>query len=477
MEDRGVEEKKLNYNPLYLQVRDVLLKRIVDGQHGPGELIPSESRLAADFGTSVSTIRQALSLLVADGVLLKKQGKGTVVSRRKVKISFLSWMGETRRGGEILSGLVSRFEAKYPPVIVDIIPTTYPQTRTTLTRLISSGRAPDVAQIVSHWTSFFASSGALQPLDDLLTKDNISSRLPTQDLLGGTYQDRIYSVAWGLCPISLIANRAVLRKAGIERIDSPMTLCEFQKCCMKIGSVDGADAPAAFGLWFTPGVETDYLNIYTFLQAFSGEFIDDQGNLRFDSSENIAGFKWLRDFVAGIRLFTSDIWTIRKRFAENRIGFLLDGPWIKYLMEELTGTPFEEHFQVLLNPVQPHRDSKSWTYNHALAICSQSANKLYAARFVEALTHNPELSSWYCSQVGILPPARRILDGPEFTGEFFSTFRQQLSRSHSLNASNPMFEKAMLLCVDAVKKILFEGANIEKELAEKQYYLRMLYYD
>jgi hypothetical protein len=40
-----------------------------------------------------------------------------------------------------------------------------------------------------------------------------------------------------------------------------------------------------------------------------------------------------------------------------------------------------------------------------------------------------------------------------------------------------MFEKAMLLCVDAVKKILFEGANIGEELAEKQYYLRMLYFD
>jgi hypothetical protein len=35
----------------------------------------------------------------------------------------------------------------------------------------------------------------------------------------------------------------------------------------------------------------------------------------------------------------------------------------------------------------------------------------------------------------------------------------------------------MVLCVDAVKKILFEGASIEKELAEKERYLRMLYYD
>ena len=189
----------LRYAPLYLQVKEVLLKRIVDGQYRPGELIPSEPKLAADFDTSISTIRQALSLLVADDVLVKKQGKGTTVSDRKIKISFLSWMGETKRGEDILNALV-RNSRQYPPVTVDIISSTYPETRTTLMRLISSGRAPDVAQIVSHWTSFFASTGALQPLDELMSKENISSRLPAQDLFGGAYKDRIYSLSWGLCP-------------------------------------------------------------------------------------------------------------------------------------------------------------------------------------------------------------------------------------------------------------------------------------
>ena len=143
-------------------------------------------------------------------------------------------------------------------------------------------------------------------------------------------------------PLLLIANRAVLREAGIEGLKSPMTLSDFRECCGKISAIQGQNAPAAFGLWFSSGVETDYLSIYSLLQAFNGEFIDEQGNLRFDSPENAAGFAWLRDFVAGTRLFVSDIWTIRKRFAENRIGFFLDGPWIKFLMEEATGKPFEE---------------------------------------------------------------------------------------------------------------------------------------
>ena len=136
-----------------------------------------------------------------------------------------------------------KFEARHPGIAVDIIPTTYPETRSTLTRLIGSGRAPDVAQIVSHWTSYFASSGALDPLEGLLSRENISSRLPAQDLFGGTFQNRIYSVAWGLCPIALVANRNVLARAGVPIPDSPMSLSRFLDCCRKIDCIGGPDAP------------------------------------------------------------------------------------------------------------------------------------------------------------------------------------------------------------------------------------------
>jgi len=497
-----MEDGKLAYNPLYLQVKDVLARRIVDGRPGPGELLPSESRLAAEFGTSISTIRQALSLLVADGILVKKQGKGTMVSDRKVRVSFLSWMGETRLGEEILAGLMRRFEEKYPAIAVDVIPTTYPETRATLTRLISSGRAPDVAQIVSHWTSYFASSGAFLPLGGLLSQANLGFRLPGQDLFGGTYLNQLYSAAWGLCPISLVANRNVMRAAGISHLDSPMTLDAFSECCERIRGIGGssgaggarraggsigsggaggaapeAGAPAAFGLWYTPGVENDYLSIYTFLQAFNGEFVDESGNVRFDSPENVAGFTWLRDFVSRTRVFVSDIFTIRRQFAANRIGFISDGPWVKYLLEEATGEPFQKNFQVLLNPVQANAMTRSWTYNHAVAICSQSRNTLHAARFVEALTGDPELSLWYSSRTGILAPNKDLLGAAELKDEHFDTYREQLRHSRAIDARNPMFERAMVLCVDAVRKILFENAEIGRELSEKQYYLKMLYYD
>ena len=139
----------VRYVPLYLQVRDKILKRIVDEKLGPGMLIPNEQSLAKTYGTSLSTIRQAITLLVADGVLSKKQGKGTFIAEKKTVLSFLTWIGESLRGEAILKELVTRFEAKNPNISIKVIPTTFPETSDELVRLVSLGNAPDIAHIVS----------------------------------------------------------------------------------------------------------------------------------------------------------------------------------------------------------------------------------------------------------------------------------------------------------------------------------------
>jgi ABC-type glycerol-3-phosphate transport system substrate-binding protein len=464
----------VSYNPLYLQVKDVLLRRIVDGSYGPGESLPSESQLSNDFGTSISTIRQALSILVSEGYLVKKQGKGTFVSERKTEITFHSWIMESSPGARILSNLIHRFEEANPTIRVRLLETTYPESRTDLVKLISNGEAPDVAQIVSHWTSFFASMGAFEPLDDLLQSRNLAGRDREKDLLGGMYQNRIYSVSWGLCPVSLIVNSSVLRRIGVEKLQTCITLEEFARICKRASALpDGTTC--GYGLCIS-GEESDFLRIYTFLQAFHGGFVNESGEVVFDSRENVEGFSWLRDFVSATRVCVTDIYTLRRRFANGEIAFISDGPWIRYLLEDITGEEFARSFQVILNPM--HRDpvSYSWNYNHALAICSQSKNKIYAAKLIDELTIGEELSDYYYASVGHLPVTGALLNGAPCDDSCIGAFREQLKHSTVINAQNSMFEKAMVLCIDAVKKILFEGADIERELREKQYYLKMLYY-
>jgi GntR family transcriptional regulator len=78
---REATGEPLGFRPLYRQARDLLVKRIVDGQWPPGAALPSESEIAADLGVSQGTIRKALDELEAEKFVVRRQGKGTFVAR------------------------------------------------------------------------------------------------------------------------------------------------------------------------------------------------------------------------------------------------------------------------------------------------------------------------------------------------------------------------------------------------------------
>jgi GntR family transcriptional regulator len=65
--------------PLYLQLRDALAARIACGEWKPGIAIPSEGDLAREVGVSKGTMRKSLDLLEGEGLLIRRQGRGTFV--------------------------------------------------------------------------------------------------------------------------------------------------------------------------------------------------------------------------------------------------------------------------------------------------------------------------------------------------------------------------------------------------------------
>ncbi|MGB0497937.1 MAG: GntR family transcriptional regulator [Rubricella sp.] len=66
--------------PLYLQVRERLLRRIAEGELRPGAILPSEFALGEAMGVSQGTARKALDTLEADGLIERRQGRGTFIA-------------------------------------------------------------------------------------------------------------------------------------------------------------------------------------------------------------------------------------------------------------------------------------------------------------------------------------------------------------------------------------------------------------
>lgn len=68
-----------NFMPLYEQIKQQLTRSLSDGEWQPGAMIPSEMALAQRFGVSQGTVRKAINELVAENMLMRRQGKGTFV--------------------------------------------------------------------------------------------------------------------------------------------------------------------------------------------------------------------------------------------------------------------------------------------------------------------------------------------------------------------------------------------------------------
>lgn len=65
--------------PLYAKVREQLVERIRSGIWKPGQLIPSEFEIAAEFGVSQGTARKAIGALATERLVMRQQGRGTFV--------------------------------------------------------------------------------------------------------------------------------------------------------------------------------------------------------------------------------------------------------------------------------------------------------------------------------------------------------------------------------------------------------------
>src|SRR5215211_1109115 len=69
-----------SFQPLYLQIRSLLMESLDAGEWKPGEAIPSELELAGRYRVSQGTVRKAIDAMAADNIVVRRQGKGTFVA-------------------------------------------------------------------------------------------------------------------------------------------------------------------------------------------------------------------------------------------------------------------------------------------------------------------------------------------------------------------------------------------------------------
>ncbi len=107
--------------PLYHQLKTVLLERIRQGHWKPGDQLPTEDELSAQFSVSKATVRQALRDLAQAGLVRREQGRGTFVNATNIQFGprqLTSFTEEMRDTGRMAGSRV--LEQKVVPADADV---------------------------------------------------------------------------------------------------------------------------------------------------------------------------------------------------------------------------------------------------------------------------------------------------------------------------------------------------------------------
>jgi len=73
----------MNYQiPLYIQLKNLIIQRIKDGEYLPGEKIPSEREMSSLYHINRMTVKHAINALIDEGYLFRVKNNGTFVTKK-----------------------------------------------------------------------------------------------------------------------------------------------------------------------------------------------------------------------------------------------------------------------------------------------------------------------------------------------------------------------------------------------------------
>lgn len=95
-----MQQKQGRIGPAYQVIADKIRDRIHAGEFAPGQRLPTEKELSAEYGYSVVTVRAAIRELNTAGIAESRHGAGTyVVDRRLITINATQTEDLDRRAG------------------------------------------------------------------------------------------------------------------------------------------------------------------------------------------------------------------------------------------------------------------------------------------------------------------------------------------------------------------------------------------
>ena len=92
-------ELKIDYYssvPLHFQIETLLREMIKEEKYRNGKMLPTETELSIQLGTSRNTVRQAINKLASEGLIIRRKGIGTYILENRLYSKVSNWFSFTK---------------------------------------------------------------------------------------------------------------------------------------------------------------------------------------------------------------------------------------------------------------------------------------------------------------------------------------------------------------------------------------------
>lgn len=405
---------KSDPTPLYFKLKKAIETRIADGEFPVGSQLPTEPEWCDAYEVSQITVRKALNLMAQEGVVERRQGKGSFVQKlprqavhapgiaRPVQLNlcmvepFLPILKypETRRlWSKAFPNVDVNLVAKYDPGTEDF-------------------RAPlegmDVFVLSEYELRECRASGFIQPLSDINPRgwnDRITDLLPgLREVLGEAALQYMFPIV--AAPLALFYNRQHFREASVEEPSKDWSFQEFIGAgCRLRDHFEGESAQRTFPFL---AELSDRRRWPLFLYLQGGRLWSGDGSRStIGSNECIEGVQLYRELISNYRIsqnIFSASYNLEKHLFLRQAVSMHFGTYVALGAYEKEGA-----FEWGVAPIPAGTHPATMLVQGGMAVSSQTTNPGLAWEFIEFM-HSPEIQRIFLDEGRHIPTSRAAVE-------------------------------------------------------------------
>lgn len=397
---------------------------------------------------------------------------GSFPALARVKVTFYSWMAaEVTSGGiSVLEDAESKFEALHPEVDIETVPLPWEVTPDQLTLMTAAGNPPDIATVETLWMGQLVAMGGIQPLDDFIPAEFKDAMVPAA-YKDGLIKGKLHALTWNPNPNILVYNKDLMKRAGLAQL--PKNMEEFTEQIEKIARL----GPDIYGseLWSSLDVcVADYF--HSWFWNFGGDMMDEEGNVVIHEKGAVDAVTWFKSLTDRGYNPKGD-WSREARvlYAQGKVGFMVEGPWIKGILE---GLGFEYgKWDITVYPGSAFTGEMGYSIpsHHMLMMSKQCKHKDLAWKYMEFIVSDPEITKTYYQSTGLLPVLTSAYEDPIYAGKYARTLFKQMQAMKMPNIyAYPLKAELERFFLVALQDVIYKGVDPQEAMEQTAKNMRIL---